>query len=63
MYKVLFVAKYGINALDDIYYYHDRDAAMYHFSLFEDDDSDLYRSITVSNDDTGEILAEHVFFD
>ena len=34
---------------DEEYQYHNESAAMYHFSLFEDDDSGLYSLIEVVN--------------
>ena len=34
---------------DEEYQYHNESAAMYHFSLFEDDDSGLYSLIDVVN--------------
>ena len=47
MYIVRFV-RVGSNP-DEEYQYHNESAAMYHFSLFEDDDSGLYSLIEVVN--------------
>ena len=36
---------------DEVYYYQNEADARYHFSLFHDDDSGLYRSILLKKDE------------
>lgn len=43
------------------YYYRTVFEAIKHYSLFEDDDSDLYDRIQIVDDSTGKILREMTF--
>ena len=48
MYTVTFLR--ADNKPDEVYYYQNESDARYHFSLFHNDDSGLYRSILLKRD-------------